>query len=336
MRQAEFNGPGKCDIVEADDPKVADNYARIKIYSAPLCTEFKGFTGGRGKGTFGHEAAGEVVAIGDRVTHVGVGDRVVVMPQNGCGTCELCTAGDHIHCRSLRDPLQVCGSETGIGRVAQYCIQQDWLLVRIPPELSFDYAVMACCGFGPAFNAMQAMNVTAGDTVLVSGLGPVGLGAVTIALYRGARVLGLDMSGHRRKLASGLGAQETFDPDEENVNTAIAAATGGVQFSVETSGARSAPQFLADVARPRGQIALIGWGGPIEARTIIGKGLDIHGCWHWNHQRDREGMLNTIAGSGKLIDKLITHTFPLSRIEDAMALQISGLCGKVIVHPWDD
>lgn len=337
MKQAVMEGPHECRVVEVSDPSIADNYAKVKVLSAPLCTEYRGLQNGGDRRGFGHEAAGEVVEIGPKVKAVTVGDRVVVMPQDPCGKCDLCTSGEYIYCQSKRRGLKICGSETGAYGVAQYLIKQDWLLVPIPDDISYDHASMACCGFGPAFNSMQSMNVGAGDTVLVSGLGPVGLGAVAVALYRGARVLGLDPSEYRRDLAQQMGAEIAFDPSDANVKEQILNTSKGrgVQMSVETSGAESAPQFLVDVARRRGKLAFIGWGGPMTSSSIIGKGLRLYGCWHWNHMNDTERMMNTIRGSQSRIDQMITHTFPIDRIAEAMNVQVSGQCGKVIVKPFE-
>jgi L-iditol 2-dehydrogenase len=220
MRIAEMGGGKPAGVGEAPDPVVADNYAKVKVLSSPLCTEFKHEERER-RGCFGHEGGGEVVEIGPNVRHVAVGDRVVIMPQNSCGVCDLCKSGEHIYCRSPRKALEICNSKTGRETAAQYVIQQDWLLMKYPESIPDDHAAMACCGFGPAFNAMESMEVNAGDTVLVAGLGPVGLGAVTVALYRGATVIGVDMNLYRRKLAEDIGAAHTFDPTEDDVDEKV-------------------------------------------------------------------------------------------------------------------
>jgi len=337
MKQAVMKGPREAAAVEVSDPRVADNYALVKVHCAPLCTEYKGWEQSGEQHGFGHEAAGEVVEIGPKVTSVAVGDRVVVMPQNACGICDLCTSGEHIYCQSPRKALEICGSETGMCRVAQYTIQQDWLLWRVADDLSYDHASMACCGLGPAFNAMQAMNVTATDTVLVSGLGPVGLGAAVIACYRGARVLGLEMNPYRVELAKTIGVENVIDPSGEDAHAQIMALTEGkgVDKSIECSSVAGAPAFLVSVARHRGHIATPGWGGPVDFSKLTGKGLTVHGCWHWNHQRDGATMERTIRGAAALIDKQITHTFSMDRIRESLELQDSGQCGKVMIHPWE-
>lgn len=337
MKQAVMGGNEAPGVVEVSDPLIADNYVKVKVMTAPLCTEFKGM-GREKRGGFGHEAAGEVVEIGPNVRHVAVGDRVVVMPQNSCGVCALCLSGEHIYCTSGRKALEICGSETGREMVAQYVIQQDWLLVKIPEGISYDHASMACCGFGPAFNAMQSMDVSAGDMVLVAGLGPVGLGAVAVALYRGARVIALDPSEYRRELASQMGAEVALNPMDEGMKQEVLNATDGLgpQKAVDSTGVSSSVQFLLDVTRRRGKVAFIQSVDSVSTKPVVWKGLSLYGCWHWNHLNDTERMMATIAGSAERIDKMITHTFPMSRIDEAMDVQVSCLCAKVMIHPWED
>jgi L-iditol 2-dehydrogenase len=161
---------------------------------------------------FGHEAAGEVVEVAQKGA-VRVGDRVVVMPQYPCGRCALCLRGEYIHCQSGLKTKELLGSEWGTDTYAQFVVKQDWLLVPIPDGMSYEHASMACCGFGPTFGGMELMAVDAFDTVLVTGLGPVGLGAVVNARHRGARrsslaaaesmlPLSAPASGRRRSPAS--------------------------------------------------------------------------------------------------------------------------------------
>ena len=266
------------------------------------------------------------------------GDRVVVMPQSGCGVCDLCTSGDHIYCPDKKNAREICGNETGTSTLGQYCVQQDWLLVPIPDDISYDHASMACCGMGPGFNANQTMQVMPTDTVLISGLGPVGLGASITALYRGARVLGLEMNPYRIALAKDMGVEAVVDPTSEDALDEIMDLTDGkgVDKSVECSSVETAPEFLIQAAALRGHIASPGWGGPINARDVNRKGLTVHGCWHWNHQRDARVMMGTIRGAKSLLDKVITHTFSFGEVQQAYETRASNQCGKIILHPWEN
>ena len=104
MKRVVVTGKSRCALEDVDDPRVAENYARVKIYSAPPVYRVPPVPEGDVRPLGGHEAAGEVVDVGPGVNMVKPGDRVVVMPQSGCGVCDLCTSGDHIYCQDKKDP----------------------------------------------------------------------------------------------------------------------------------------------------------------------------------------------------------------------------------------
>lgn len=336
MKVVAITGKRECQVVERPEPRIKGDFVKVAIRSAPMCTEWKGYSEGGIGDVLGHEAAGEVVEVAQHGM-VAVGDRVVVMPQYACGKCGQCLSGEHIHCQNPVDPLKFCGSESGTATYAQTCIKQDWLLIPIPADISYDHASMACCGLGPTFNAMQQMNVNALDTVLVSGLGPVGLGAVVNARCRGARVLALESNEYRVALAKSLGVEAVINPGDQNALKRIMELTAGcgADKSVETSSADTAPAFLVEATKRKGHVASVGWGGPVNAWAIVGRGITFHGAWHWNHFRDTEAMFRTIRQSRSMLDKVITHTFPMRDVKTAFELQMTGKCGKVILHPWD-
>ena len=108
MKVAAIFGERKGGVIDVPDPKPKDNWVLVKIHAAPMCTEYKGFTGGRKTTSLGHEAAGEVVEIA-QPGRVSVGDRVAVMPQYPCGTCPLCVSGDYIHCQQSANFAEFTG-----------------------------------------------------------------------------------------------------------------------------------------------------------------------------------------------------------------------------------
>ena len=337
MRIAAITGVRQCALVERPLPKIRDNYCLIKVLVAPACTECQDYKAGRVGESIGHEAAGVVVEVA-RSGKVAVGDRVVVMPSDPCGVCALCLAGDYIFCTNPNDPLALCSSATGRATYAEYLIQQDWMLLPIPQGVSMDHASLACCGLGPSFNAIQTMQVVSTDTVLVSGLGAVGLGAVINARVRGARVLGLDSNPWRAELAAKLGAEAVIDPTSPDALDQINGLTGGMgaDKSIEASSAPAALGFLARATRRKGEIATIGWGGGIEEAGITGKGLTIRGTWHWNHLRHVREMFQTIRLARPLLDVFVTHRFSLENVQAAWEQQLTGQTGKVLLYPFPE
>lgn len=347
MKTVAITGKQRCEIVERPAPRAKDDYVVVKIHSAPLCTEYTDYRDGCTRAEFvrgdespdclGHEAAGEVIEIA-QPGRVKVGDRVVVMPGYWCGTCRFCLAGEYIHCQNPPDPLAQCGCEAGAASYAEYCLKQDWLLLPIPDDMSYDHAAMACCGLGPAFNAMQNMAVCGHDTVLIAGTGPVGLGAVICATYRGARVISLGRNAYRTELALKLGAESVLDPEDKELQRKILDLTDGLgaSTSVETTGYPLYMDAVMKGTRRKGHVSIVG-----EARQyplpisdgMIRTGLTLHGIWHWN-LGDAPDMLRMIGRVGDKLNTMITHHFPLDQIDEAWKLQMTGQCGKVVVNPF--
>ena len=216
MKVAAMFGDMKAGLVEKPNPTPKEDFVLVKVHAVPMCTEYKGFKAGHKGDSFGHEAAGEVVEVAQPGL-VKVGDRVVVQPQYPCGKCTMCLIGEFIHYQNGRNVLVITGSSTGTATYAQYVLKQDWLLSPIPDGVSHEHASMACCGLGPTFGAMQQMQVNALDTVLITGLGPVGLGGVINARYLGARVIGVESQPYRANLAKELGAEVVLDPNDEDI-----------------------------------------------------------------------------------------------------------------------
>jgi L-iditol 2-dehydrogenase len=77
----------------------------------------------------------------------------------------------------------------------------------------------------------------------------------------------------------------------------------------------------------------VGWGGEVPVSAVIAKGLWLRGAWHYN-LNDAPEMMALVSRSVPLLSKLITHTFPMAAVNEAWALQSSGQCGKVVLHPW--
>ncbi len=338
MKVAAILGSHRAGIVEKPDPIAGNGFALVRALVVPMCTEYKMFVGGSPSDSLGHEAAGEVVTPGAPGL-LEAGQRVVAMPQMSCGRCDLCASGDYIHCREGWDQQKHTVSPTGGATYAQYLLKQDRLLLPVPEDLSTEHAAMACCGLGPTFGAMQRMRVDALDTVLIAGLGPVGLGGVVNAVVRHARVIGVEPHPWRANLARELGAAEVVDPRDPAAAVArVLELTGGrgADKAVDCSGAAPAQRILVDAVRRRGEMAFVGEGGEFTVHVssdLLRKGLTLHGQWHYN-LGDAPRILEVIRRSGALIDRLITHRFPMSRVEDAWKLQATGECGKVVLDPW--
>ena len=324
------------EIIDEETPNAAENIVVVKVFTSPMCTEFYHYRDGTESLCLGHEAAGEVVEVA-KPGKVKVGDRVVVMPQYPCGICDLCKNGDYIHCENVVDPYKICSCNTGKATYSQYIIKQDWLLIPIPDSMSYDEASMACCGLGASFGAVNTLDVNSNDTVLITGLGPVGLGAIINCISRGARVIGVARNPFRANLALELGVEVVLNPHSSDCVEQIRNLTGGsgAGKSIDCSGRDLYQRLCIDGTRRKGQVAFVGESKAFKIMVsddLIRKGLTIFGSWHWN-LADTKKIMDTIAENRSLIAKLITHKFPLIEAEDAFKLQILGNCGKVLLHP---
>ena len=337
MKVAAMFGDGKAGLVDKPDPVPVEDLVLVKIYAAPMCTEYKAFQTGKARELMGHEAAGEVAAIAQPGT-VKVGDRVAVQQSYACGKCTFCLSGNFMHCQNRRNFTEITGTNIGKATFAQYMLRPDWQLTPIPEGMSYEHASMACCGLGPAFGAIRQMKVDALDTVLITGLGPVGLGAVILASYLGARVIGVVSNPYRARLAKELGAEAVLDPRDENILETIKELSGGigVDKAVECSGAPEAQRLMVDALRPMGQGRFVAEAGDFTvgvSRDLNRKGITLGGIWHYNIG-DASLLMKIIRESEAKIDKLITHRFPMSKVQEAWELQVTRQCGKVVLNPW--
>lgn len=330
----EITGPRHAHLSEHAEPQAAGDVVKVKVLVAPMCTEWQSWRAGKAGHELGHEAVGVVVDAAQSTT-LKVGDRVIAMPHWGCGTCPACRSGEHIHCTNQRDLLAETGSECGLGGYGQFLLKPDYLLYPVPDDIATDHAAMALCALGPSFTAMERMGVSPADTVLVSGCGAVGLGAIVNARTIGARVIALEFNPYRVELAQKLGAAHVIDPRASDLIDQIKALTGGygVDAAIETSNNEAVPPIVIELVRPRGRLSFVTWSGTLPVPRITGKGLDVFGAWHWNHDKFGPQMMQRVRDARPLLDLLTTHRFALADVGEAFALQETGQCGKVLLYP---
>jgi L-iditol 2-dehydrogenase len=226
---------------------------------------------------------------------------------------------------------------SGTGTYADYLVKPDRLLLKVPDSLSLRRAALACCGLGPGLNANERLGVGRHDTVIISGCGPVGLGSIVSARRRGARVVALEPIRYRAALARWMGADAVIDPLNASADAEIREALGGTGATcgIETSGRPEAAAHVLSVIEPLGRLALLAWDVPVNLPPIVPRGVQVHGCWHWNHVRLEKEMWATLDECGESLEAMVTHDFPLEEVSAAMDLQESGACGKVLLHAED-
>lgn len=337
MKTVKITGPRQACVVEVPEPEPIKDWVKVKVMSAPMCTEVKGFVKGDAGHGYGHEAVGEVVAVAQPCC-VKPGDRVVVQPATPCGVCDYCLSGYYIHCEHFIDYEAFAGTPHGQWAMSQYVLTADWQCSRIPDDVSYDIASLTLCALGPSFGGFEIMKVDAHDTVLVTGLGPVGLGAIVNAVYRGARVIGVDAHPWRAALARELGADAVIDPTDPNAVEAIKKANDhqGVDKALDCSGIVAAHRLCMDATKRLGHVAFVGQcheETPVcISKDLLWKGLHLHGSWHYK-LGDFPKVLQ-VATRSPHAPKLISHCFSMDQIQEAWETQVKGNCAKVILHPW--
>jgi len=183
------------------------------------------------------------------------------------------------------------------------------------------------------------MGLGAFSTVLITGLGPVGLGGVINARFRGARVIAVESVPWRVERARQMGAAAVIDPRSEDIVQQIRDLTGGrgVDCALDCSGDVQAERLCIDATRRKGKVAFVGeCSDDLAIRVspdMIRKGLTLIGSWHYN-LNDFPLVMKVIQES-PLIDLLISHIMPMSKIQEAFEISASHECAKIILKPWE-
>lgn len=217
--------------------------------------------------TIGHENAGEIVAVGSAVTHVAVGDKVILHPLATCGLCLACRAGDDVHCLNSRFP----GIDAD-GGMAEFLLTSARSVVPLADNLApADVAALADAGL-TAYHAARkaAAHVRPGDTVVVIGAG--GLGHIGIQAMRAlspARLVVVDASVEALALAKELGADVTILADGDPSAELLELTGGhGAEAVLDFVGEGTALTWGVKMLRRAGNYYVIGYGGDLVVPTI--------------------------------------------------------------------
>ena len=213
-------------------------------------------TGATNPQVLGHEFSAEVLEVGGGVTNVRSGDRVSVMPLIYCGHCYYCRLGQHHLCVTMA----CTGLSHRWGGLAEAAIVSAGQLTRIPDELDDQQGALvepiAVCAYG-----VDRAGVSPGNSVLVTGAGPIGMLSAEYAIARGATtVIVSEPNPGRRSIAEALGVQATLDPTAVDVVEAVRELTGGlgVDAAIECSGSAAALDACIRATRSLGTVAQTG------------------------------------------------------------------------------
>src|ERR1039457_3456002 len=189
----------------------------------------------------GHEPAGLIVEAGPGCRRFKAGDRVLVYHISGCGVCNDCRRGYMISCTSAQY-RRAYGWQRD-GGMAEYLLAEEKDLVLLPDSLTYLDGAQVACGFGTVYEALQKIGINGNDSVLITGLGPVGLATGALCRKMGAeKIIGIDIAAKRLDLAKSLGLCDHVLTDGPDNVDQVRALTGGlgVERAVDCS-ARAAP-----------------------------------------------------------------------------------------------
>ncbi len=341
VQAAYLPGQRRVDIKEVPDPVPGPRQVLLSTQASTICgsdlraiyREHLGAGAEAYQGVVaGHEPAGRVIAVGDEVSTLSIGDRVVVYHISGCGLCDECRRGYQISC--LSDQRRAYGWQRDGGH-ADLLLAEERDLLKLPEGLSYLDGACVACGFGTAYEALCRTDVSGRDEVLLVGLGPVGLAAGLLAKAMGAsRVIGTDPSEERRELAQQLGAVDVVAADGDAVEALL---PGGADVAIDCSGVGPGQLTAISNTKRWGRVALVGEGGKLSldvSEKLIHKQLTVHGSWVTSTIRMAE-LLDRLDKWGLKPSVIVSNSFPLAEAAEAYALADSGVAGKVGIV-WEE
>ena len=281
----------------------------------------------------GHEFSGTVVAVGSAVTTCRPGDKIAADPNMYCGICRPCREGKKQNC----EHLYALGVNTN-GGFAEYCVLPQTQCFALPQDTDLDAAAMveplAC-----AIHGIDNANIRPGTNVLVIGGGTIGLLMVQLAKLSGAsKVLLSEPVASRQKVGLEVGADAVVDPIHESLPQKIQQTfgTSGADTVIECVGNPHATLQAIESAGQSGTVLLfsvpkVGSTVPLPLMDVYKKELHIHGSIinPDTHQR----AVDLITAGRLELKKLITNTFDLEHLEDAIICQMGSESIKVLVKP---
>lgn len=281
--------------------------------------------------TIGHENAGWVAEVGSAVTHVSVGDPVILHPLVTCGLCPACRDGDDVHCLNSKFP----GIDAD-GGYAEYLLTNARSVVKLDPALApADVAALADAGL-TAYHAVAkaARTLRPGDTAVIIGAG--GLGHIGVQVFRAlsaARLIVIDRSPDALKLAAELGAEHTIVADGTQVQQVLDLTSGnGAEAVIDFVGEGGALEDGVAVLRRAGNYYVIGYGGTLSVPAIDIISTEINFVGNLVGSYSDLVQLMVLAARGKVT--LHTATYALADFAQALTdLDHGNVRGRAILIP---
>lgn len=264
----------------------------------------------------GHEPVGVVDKLGEGVGKVLVGDRVLVHHWHTCGQCKHCLSGDTNLC-----PKREGYSLERPGSHAEFIIASERNCFLLPEKMTSEEAAIITCGAGTAYGALKKMNIRKGFSLVVFGLGPVGLSVVCLAASLGANVWAVGKRKARLLKAKELGADKVYEIEDPSriVETLLKERGEGFDGVVETSGATEAMFQSLEVAGIESTIVyLAGRTEGFKCNPVLyaGKELFIRTSLTLPLRLVPE-LIEYVWGNNLRLDRMVTHRFSIEHAKEA-------------------
>jgi (R,R)-butanediol dehydrogenase/meso-butanediol dehydrogenase/diacetyl reductase len=261
----------------------------------------------------GHEFSAEILEVGKAVKGLAVGDRVSVMPLLFCGTCYYCRRGLNHLCQSMA----CVGLSFQWGGIAEQAVVPASHVNKLHENMSMRAGALVEPTAVAAYGVDRA-GVRPGDTVLITGAGPIGALASIYAEHLGAQVFVSEINPHRQKMIESLGIATLFDPSKTDVVQEIKAATGGIGVDqvIECSGNERALQTALSAVRKHGTIAQTGLHtkpASIDPMILSEHDISLIGTWCYP-VTDWPRIIDLIGRVGLPVEKVVTKDIDIEDI----------------------
>lgn len=325
------------ELIDAPEPRVEPGTVKIRLEAASVCgTDLHIYNWDPWAASrilppriIGHEFCGTVVEVGEGVVDREVGDFVASESHIVCGRCLQCQMGQGHVCANTR----ILGVDVDGGFAPFVVVPKDNARPTdrsIPPRIAcFQDAL------GNAVHTALAGPVE-GRTILVTGLGPIGLFAAAVCKTLGAaKVVGTEVSPYRLALGEKLGLDALFDPRVPSLEEELALLTpGGFDAVLEMSGHPTQLALAGRQVRPGGRISLLGVFKEneqcVRVNDLVFKGVEVQGIVGRRLWQTWDQMHDLLANRGLDVSAVVTHEFPYTEFAQAMELMKRGEAGKVV------
>ena len=352
MRAAVFEKQGSIKLREVPKPRPGIGEALIRVTLTTICGTdihiLRGEYPVKSGLIVGHEPVGVIEDIGLGVVGYEPGDRVIVGAITPCGQCRACLSGSPSQCGHMGDGHEAIGGwrfgNTINGCQAEYVLVPNAQanLAKIPHALRDEDVVLCPDIMSTGFSASERAGVRLGDAVAVFAQGPIGLCATAGAKLSGASlVIGVDRVPARLEMAKRMGADVVLNYEEQDVVAEIKKLTGGgVDVAIEALGTQGTFENALRAVHPGGTLSSLGvYSGHLSLPADgFAAGLGDHtivtSLCPGGKERMRR-LMSIVAARRAPFEALVTHTFPLDRIEEAYDLFANQRDGvlKVAIRP---